>query len=50
MQTMPPALPRLTVNRRFMTAFVAAPTPCLALGVVEEGSSGVRSSRCAWIR
>jgi hypothetical protein len=33
-----PMLPRLTVNRRFMAAFLAEPTPCLALGLVEEGS------------
>ncbi len=32
-----PTLPRLTVNRRFMAAFLAEPTPCLALGLVEEG-------------
>ncbi len=29
-------LPRLTVNWAFMSAFLAAPTPCFALGMVEE--------------
>ena len=29
-------LPTLTVNRSFMQAFVAAETPCCALGLVEE--------------
>jgi len=28
---------KLTVNRRFMAAFLAEQTPCLALGLVEEG-------------
>jgi len=37
MPTTRPMLPRLTVNRRFMAAFLAEPTPCLALGLVEEG-------------
>jgi len=31
-----PLLPRLTVNRSFMSAFLAAPPPCFALGLVEE--------------
>src|SRR6266568_934873 len=31
-----PLLPRLTVNRQFMREFLAAATPCFALGVVEE--------------
>jgi hypothetical protein len=30
-------LPKLTVNRRFMSTFLAEQTPCLALGLVEEG-------------
>jgi hypothetical protein len=30
-------MPTLTVNRRFMAAFLAEQTPCLALGLVEEG-------------
>lgn len=29
-------LPTLTVNRSFMQAFIAAETPCFALGLVEE--------------
>jgi hypothetical protein len=29
-------LPRLTVNRRFMSDFLAAKTPCFAIGLVEE--------------
>ena len=29
-------LPRLTVNRRFMSEFIAADPPCFALGMVEE--------------
>jgi hypothetical protein len=37
MQTMRPMLPKLTVNRRFMSTFLAEQTPCLALGLVEEG-------------
>jgi hypothetical protein len=32
----PPGLPRLTVNRPFMRAFLAAAPPCFALGLVEE--------------
>jgi hypothetical protein len=31
-----PLLPRLTVNRHFMREFIAAETPCFALGMVEE--------------
>lgn len=31
-----PVRPRLTVNRQFMNDFVSAPTPCFALGLVEE--------------
>ena len=31
-----PLLSRLTVNRRFMSDFLAAETPCFALGLVEE--------------
>jgi hypothetical protein len=38
MPTAHPLLPRLTINRRFMVAFLAEQTPCLALGLVEEGS------------
>ena len=30
-----PLLPRLTVNRQFMSDFIAAETPCFALGLVE---------------
>jgi hypothetical protein len=37
-------LPELTVNRHFMAAFIAADTPCLALGMVE-----VESRQCALI-
>ena len=32
-------LPKLTVNRQFMSAFLAETAPCLALGLVEEGAS-----------
>jgi hypothetical protein len=39
MNTVRPALPTLTVNRRFMMDFIAREPPCLALGLVEvEGS------------
>ena len=31
-------LPKLTVNRRFMSEFLAEEPPCLALGLVEEGN------------
>lgn len=31
-----PLLPRLTVNRSFISEFLAAPAPCFALGMVEE--------------
>jgi len=31
-----PLLPRLTVNRPFMSAFLTAEPPCFALGMVEE--------------
>jgi len=31
-----PLLPRLTVNRQFMSDFLAAEPPCFALGMVEE--------------
>src|SRR5712691_10149192 len=31
-----PVRPTLTVNRQFMHEFIAAETPCFALGVVEE--------------
>jgi hypothetical protein len=31
-----PLLPRLTVNRQFIRAFLAADPPCFALGMVEE--------------
>ena len=31
-----PSLPPLGVNRRFMSDFVSAATPCFALGIVEE--------------
>src|SRR5580658_2623632 len=31
-------LPRLTVNRHFMSEFVAAEPPCLALSLTEEGA------------
>jgi hypothetical protein len=37
-----PKLPELAVNRSFMSAFLAEDLPCLALGMVEEGTS-----RCA---
>jgi len=36
MSNIRPLLPRLTVNRSFMSAFLAAPPPCFALGLVEE--------------
>jgi hypothetical protein len=39
-----PKLPELTVNRPFMSAFLAEDPPCLALGMVEEGAS-----RCALV-
>jgi hypothetical protein len=32
-------LPKLTVNRQFMSEFLAEEAPCLALGLVEEGIS-----------
>ena len=34
-------LPRLTINRQFMSDFLTAETPCFALGMVEE-----RNRRC----
>jgi hypothetical protein len=36
MSNVHPLRPRLTVNRRFLSDFLAAPTPCFALGLVEE--------------
>ena len=36
MSNIHPLLPRLTVNRQFMSDFLAAKTPCFALGLVEE--------------
>jgi len=36
MSNVHPLLPRLTVNRQFMSDFIAAETPCFALGLVEE--------------
>ena len=39
-----PTLPALTVNRQFMSEFVAAEAPCLALGLVE-----VEGSQCALV-
>ena len=36
MSNVHPLLPRLTVNRQFMSDFLAAETPCFALGLVEE--------------
>jgi hypothetical protein len=39
-----PTLPTLTVSRPFMAAFLAGETPCLALGLAEEGIG-----RCALI-
>lgn len=39
-----PLLPRLTVNRQFMSAFIAADTPCFALGMVEE-----RKKQCGFL-
>jgi hypothetical protein len=44
MNTVRPALPTLTVNRRFMMDFIAREPPCLALGLVE-----VEGSQCAMI-
>ena len=44
MNTIRPALPTLTVNRRFMMDFIAKEPPCLALGLVE-----VEGSQCAMI-
>jgi hypothetical protein len=38
MHTSRPTLPTLTVNRQFMLGFTAEETPCLALGLVEEGT------------
>jgi len=37
-------LPKLTVNRRFMSEFIAEDTPCLALGLVE-----VEDKQCALV-
>jgi hypothetical protein len=37
MKTMRPMLPKLTVNRLLVSTFLAEQTPCLALGLVEEG-------------
>lgn len=31
-----PLRPRLTVNGRFMTDFIAAEAPCFALGLVDD--------------
>ena len=39
-----PLLPRLTVNRQFMGAFLSADAPCFALGMVEE-----RKRRCGFL-
>ena len=39
MKTTLTALPSLTVNRSFMSAFIGEDTPCFALGLVEEGVS-----------
>jgi hypothetical protein len=36
MSNVHPLRPRLTVNRQFMSDFLAAQTPCFALGLVEE--------------
>jgi hypothetical protein len=36
MSNVHPLLPRLTVNRQFMSEFIAADTPCFAIGMVEE--------------
>jgi hypothetical protein len=36
MNNVHPLRSRLTVNREFMSDFLAAPTPCFALGLVEE--------------
>ena len=36
MSNVHPLLPQLTVNRQFMSDFLAAKTPCFALGLVEE--------------
>jgi hypothetical protein len=44
MEDVRPMLPRLTVNRHFMSEFIAEEPPCLALGLVEEGAG-----RCALI-
>jgi hypothetical protein len=39
-----PLLPRLTVNRQFMSDFLAAEPPCFALGLVEE-----RKQQCGFM-
>src|SRR6516225_6658134 len=36
MSNVSPLLPRLTVNRQFMSDFLSAETPCFALGLVGE--------------
>jgi hypothetical protein len=36
MRSVPPLRPALIVNRLFMQKFLAAETPCFALGMVEE--------------
>jgi hypothetical protein len=44
MSKVAPCLPRLTVNRRFITEFISADTPCFALGMVE-----VRKRHCGFL-
>jgi hypothetical protein len=44
MSPVAPTLPTLTLNRTFMQAFIAADTPCCALGILE-----VQRRRCGFL-
>ena len=44
MSIVPPALPTLTVNRAFLQAFITAPAPCCAIGLVE-----VQNRQCGFL-
>lgn len=44
MSIVPPALPTLTVNRAFLQAFITAPAPCCAIGLV-----AVQNRQCGFL-
>ena len=44
MSIVPPVLPILTVNRSFIQAFITAPAPCCAIGLVE-----VENRQCGFL-